>query len=564
MLAGGLCLLPAAALPVRGDNIVQQRDGWEQVNGKYYYYRSGKKVKGLFRQNGKVYYLNPYTGARMTGIRKIRGRYYYFDPKTGVRKRGLIHFSGKTYYFPAKWYAVKGFHRVNGKLLYCDEKGLVCSPSGIVSYGGHRYYYDPKTGKRKFGWIDVGQYTYYFSWSKKYALTGWQTILGKEYYFNARGVLLTNRWIGSSYYVDDDGRKVKGWLKLGDETYYLDQDTGKMAKGFVQVKDETYYLDENGLLVQSAWVDDRYLNEDGVMAKNTWVGAYYVGADGRRTGEKRIPGFFTDGENTYYLNGSYQPMTGWIYVGADAYYLDEVSGVLQKNLWVGDYYVGADGKRVTAKLFSVNGNTYYFDEDGLPATGLLFLGEDGYFFDQSGVMKTGFVQTSGVKYYFDTVTGKMAVNVELSIQGVRYLFNEEGRVIKETKIPAGAEKGQAIADYALLFEGNPYKSGGVSLTSGADSSGFTQSVLAHFGIAVPRLSANQATGESSYGGTYKKPKKIQISELLPGDLIFYGNPINHVAIYVGNRKVIHAFNTDQGIIQTRYDYKAITGCVRYW
>ena len=106
--------------------------------------------------------------------------------------------------------------------------------------------------------------------------------------------------------------------------------------------------------------------------------------------------------------------------------------------------------------------------------------------------------------------------------------------------------------------------GGTSLTEGADSSGFTQSVLAHFGIAVPRLSAGQLTGTSLYGGTYATPKKISVSELQPGDLVFYGNPVNHAAIYMGNGTIIHAFNEERGIIRTAYDYRTITGCARYW
>lgn len=58
--------------------------------------------------------------------------------------------------------------------------------------------------------------------------------------------MLSNRWIGPNYYVDDDGSMHKGWLKLGDETYYLDEKTGRMKKGFVTVEGKTYYFDEEG------------------------------------------------------------------------------------------------------------------------------------------------------------------------------------------------------------------------------------------------------------------------------------------------------------------------------
>lgn len=147
-----------------------------------------------------------------------------------MRKRGLIRVSGKTYYFTSRWYAVKGFHRVNGRLLFTDARGLVCRPSGLVIQAGRRYYFDPKTGKKRTGWTKIGSYEYYFSRVNGRALTGWRTVQGKKYYFNSRGIMLSNRWIGPNYYVDDDGSMHKGWLKLGDEIYYLDEKTGRMKK----------------------------------------------------------------------------------------------------------------------------------------------------------------------------------------------------------------------------------------------------------------------------------------------------------------------------------------------
>ena len=72
------------------------------------------------------------------GVQKVGTKYYYFDPKTGVRKKGLLSVSGKMYYFTSRWYAVKGFHRVNGRLLFTNERGLVCRPSGLVGQAGRR------------------------------------------------------------------------------------------------------------------------------------------------------------------------------------------------------------------------------------------------------------------------------------------------------------------------------------------------------------------------------------------------------------------------------------------
>jgi peptidoglycan DL-endopeptidase CwlO len=112
-----------------------------------------------------------------------------------------------------------------------------------------------------------------------------------------------------------------------------------------------------------------------------------------------------------------------------------------------------------------------------------------------------------------------------------------------------------IADYALKFEGNPYKWGGTSLTRGADCSGFTQSVLAHFGIYVPRTSRQQASSG----------RRVDLDDIRPGDLIFYrkNGTINHVALYIGNGKVIGAKSKSEGIRITNYNYRTPYKAVTY-
>ena len=116
--------------------------------------------------------------------------------------------------------------------------------------------------------------------------------------------------------------------------------------------------------------------------------------------------------------------------------------------------------------------------------------------------------------------------------------------------------GQAIANYAVQFVGNPYVYGGTSLTNGADCSGFTQSVMANFGIYLARTAADQ-----SYGGT-----SVSISDIQPGDLLFYsdGGGISHVAMYIGGGQIVHAATESQGIIISNYNYDAPVCAARYW
>ncbi len=113
--------------------------------------------------------------------------------------------------------------------------------------------------------------------------------------------------------------------------------------------------------------------------------------------------------------------------------------------------------------------------------------------------------------------------------------------------PVASGSGADIAAYAQKFVGNPYVYGGTSLTNGTDCSGFTQTVYAHFGISIPRVSRDQATAG----------KKVSLDSLQPGDLIFYtGNGrINHVAMYIGGGKVVHASNKKEGIKISAYNYR---------
>ena len=101
-----------------------------------------------------------------------------------------------------------------------------------------------------------------------------------------------------------------------------------------------------------------------------------------------------------------------------------------------------------------------------------------------------------------------------------------------------------IVDYALQFVGNPYVYGGNSLTNGTDCSGFTSLVFANFGISLPRTSYSQG-----YVGVYVNPNNRQI-----GDLILYGydGQISHAALYIGNNQVVHALNSNTGIVVTYY------------
>jgi len=98
---------------------------------------------------------------------------------------------------------------------------------------------------------------------------------------------------------------------------------------------------------------------------------------------------------------------------------------------------------------------------------------------------------------------------------------------------------QDIVNFSLQFIGNPYVSGGTSLTSGTDCSGFVQSVFTNFGIYLPRT-----TVEQSIIGDEISLENIEI-----GDIISYGYDgyVSHSALYIGNDTIVHASTPELGI-----------------
>ena len=92
--------------------------------------------------------------------------------------------------------------------------------------------------------------------------------------------------------------------------------------------------------------------------------------------------------------------------------------------------------------------------------------------------------------------------------------------------PASAT-GQALADYALQFQGYPYVAGG-NTPSGWDW------VFAQFGVSLPHYSGAQMSVGTAVGS---------IAEAAPGDIIVN---TQHAAIYIGNGMVINALNPAQG------------------
>ena len=129
---------------------------------------------------------------------------------------------------------------------------------------------------------------------------------------------------------------------------------------------------------------------------------------------------------------------------------------------------------------------------------------------------------------------------------VRYALPE---AIKFSPLDGNTSLRNRLVNYALQFVGNRYVWGGNDPHTGADCSGFVKYVYSHVaGITLERVSRAQA----------KQGKKINSSQMRPGDLIFYtnsGGTVNHVAMYIGNGQIVHAASRRSGIKISTWNYR---------
>ncbi len=534
---------------------------WQNTDGKTYYYQNGKKVTG-FAKIGKYTYYFDESGARVTGWKNISVsgtvQRFYFTANKGRMTTGLKKISGKYYLFSSKGYLLRGLQKKGSKTYYGKASGELARSEWV----GDRYFnskcvmaVNTTVDGRKIGADGVAS-----------AVTGWVKENGKNV-----------------AYIHSDGTQAKGFLTIGKKKYYLSTDTGSLVRGFFTVDGSLYYAGpKKGTIF---------------TGKTFKVGKYYYTAlsDGRL-----LTGLQTVNGNLRYYNPTNGRMTvkSKKEVGSVTYYFDK-KGNAVKSKWVKIkgkyYYFGKDGKMVVSSVVdgyridasgvrgakadtftgwkTVSGNKYYY-ENGEKVTGWKTISGNRYYLrkKKDGLMATGVLKIDGKKYYFYP-TGVLAVSTTVSVKNKEYTINANG-VITSTRTVSvtGTTVGAKIAQFAIKYVGNKYVYGGTSLTNGADCSGFVQTVFANFNIRLLRVADDQRIGPGSVlrAAGYKKAVKVTASQLLPGDLVFYGssNYASHVGIYIGDGKIVHASNSQpypQGGIKISYmNYSNPIGYVRYW
>lgn len=256
-------------------------------------------------------------------------------------------------------------------------------------------------------------------------------------------------------------------------------------------------------------------------------------------------------------------------------------------------YRSSRGYYITRAWRTVHHKTYYFGQNGYAVKGLNKIGSHYYIFSSKGVLKKGWIKykkhwyygrksdgalrtgwqtIKGKKYYISVrtryrLTGFQAIGNRVyyfnssgvrqtknqTVGGKELVFNKDGTVRSWGSKYYGKTKGQQVVEYACRFVGNPYRWGGSSLTHGADCSGFVMAVYAHFGVRLPHYDASIRKCGRSVG---------DLSRALPGDVICYNG---HVAIYMGNNRIVHAAGDSYGIcIWNNARYRRILSIRRFF
>ena len=153
---------------------------------------------------------------------------------------------------------------------------------------------------------------------------------------------------------------------------------------------------------------------------------------------------------------------------------------------------------------------------------------------------------------YNEVDGYISIKTEdTTIEEMDSAEQAAASATESIKQATAANKRAEIANFAKSFVGGRYIYGGTNPYIGADCSGFVKFILANAGgVALPRTSAEQATR----GATVASADQLQ-----PGDLLFYGSgrSVSHVAMYIGEGKVVHASSTRTGVIISNYNYRPI-------
>lgn len=153
-------------------------DGWNYIDGQWFFYENGTPQTGWFCSEGHDYYMDE-NGAAVTGWVEINGKPRYFG-QTGALRSGWLYTEDGVYYLLRNGVIARGWRTVDGAKYCFDEEGkLYCG-----------------------GWTELDGRLYYFQTDGKTA-TGWTELGGVNYSFHADGYLMAKRTADDEFVTYD-------------------------------------------------------------------------------------------------------------------------------------------------------------------------------------------------------------------------------------------------------------------------------------------------------------------------------------------------------------------------
>lgn len=220
-------------------------------------------------------------------------------------------------------------------------------------------------------------------------------------------------WIseGSSRYYLNNGNRLTGMQNIDGSVYYFDPaHDGALSYGWLFTNNKWFYADQSGALV-CGW---RYIGGQWYWFDSLEGCAM---ATGRRVIDGHpfllgtyglVSGWCLDGEVWYYgQNG--EILTGWLFTGNKWYWLDPANdGAMSKG------------------IVCVGSSKYYLSESGAMAVGWAFDGLNWYYADSSGALASGWRLIGGAWYWLDSANDHKMVTGFTVIGKYQYHFSDSG------------------------------------------------------------------------------------------------------------------------------------------
>lgn len=158
------------------------------------------------------------------------------------------------------------------------------------------------------------------------------------------------------------------WIEKEEGIQYENEE-GELLKGFQEIKEKKYYFDKDGYLKKGKFFCEEdqqyyYANKEGVIQKDVikTKDGFYIADE---NGCLKT-GFLEYEGNRYFFNGAADMVKGWFKSDGNWYYAGDDGITMTGFITVDEkrYYLNDDGTRVSNTVMELDGVTYVFNEDG--------------------------------------------------------------------------------------------------------------------------------------------------------------------------------------------------------